>query len=174
MQMLDAGGMPLLTDSRRRPDDDNPRGYYEFEPVKRLASDSSWVGSAEGKAVKVIHTLLPRLPSGHRYRVLLAVRNLEEVVSSQRSMLERLGESPGEIPDDRLIEIFRAQLDETRRFLDGRPGFSMLEVRHGALLRRPRAHAESIAAFLGGGLDVDAMVGVVDPTLHRQRHSAIA
>ena len=36
MQMLAAGGMPLLTDSERKPDADNPRGYCEWEPVKLL------------------------------------------------------------------------------------------------------------------------------------------
>jgi hypothetical protein len=30
MQMLAAGGMPILTDGRREADDDNPLGYFEF------------------------------------------------------------------------------------------------------------------------------------------------
>ena len=32
MQMLEAGGHPLLTDQVRGPDESNPRGYLEFEP----------------------------------------------------------------------------------------------------------------------------------------------
>ena len=37
MQMLEAGGMPIVTDHVRKPDDDNLRGYYEFEKVKQIA-----------------------------------------------------------------------------------------------------------------------------------------
>ena len=41
MQMLKAGGMELLTDEIRTPDEDNPRGYYEYEPVKKLNDNAS-------------------------------------------------------------------------------------------------------------------------------------
>ena len=36
MQMLAAGGMGVLSDGLRAADEDNPRGYLEFEPVKNL------------------------------------------------------------------------------------------------------------------------------------------
>ena len=36
MQILERAGIPLLTDGVRSADLDNPRGYHEFEPVKRL------------------------------------------------------------------------------------------------------------------------------------------
>ena len=58
MQMLAAGGVPVLTDGVRAPDADNPRGYFEFEPVKRTKRDASWVAQARGKAVKVVYPLL--------------------------------------------------------------------------------------------------------------------
>src|ERR1700761_7537403 len=53
MQMLAAGGMPILTDGIRTADEDNPRGYFEFEAVKRTKTDPSWVPTAVGKAVKI-------------------------------------------------------------------------------------------------------------------------
>ena len=40
MQMLAAGGMELLTDQVRRADEDNPRGYFELEAVKRTRQDA--------------------------------------------------------------------------------------------------------------------------------------
>ena len=43
MAMLGAGGLDLLQDGVRAPDEDNPRGYFEYEPVKRLARDRTWV-----------------------------------------------------------------------------------------------------------------------------------
>ena len=58
MQMLDRGGLDVLADGVRVADEDNPRGYYEFEPVKRTKQDDSWLTQAAGKAVKMVHLLL--------------------------------------------------------------------------------------------------------------------
>ena len=34
MKMLEAGGMQILTDNLRTADENNPKGYYEYERVK--------------------------------------------------------------------------------------------------------------------------------------------
>ena len=62
MQAIEAGGLPVLCDHIRSEDDDNPRGYYEFEPVKKTKIDPSWVPGARGMVVKVIYSLLYDLP----------------------------------------------------------------------------------------------------------------
>ena len=36
MQMLVAGGIPALSDGLRTPDENNPKGYFEWEPAKTL------------------------------------------------------------------------------------------------------------------------------------------
>ena len=90
MQMLEAGGLPILMDDRRPADADNPRGYYEFQPVKTLDKDNSWMAQAEGKAVKVVSLLLYHLPPGHDYKVLFMERTIAEVLASQTAMLKRL------------------------------------------------------------------------------------
>ena len=38
MGMLEAGGLELVVDGIRAADEDNPRGYYEFERVKEGCS----------------------------------------------------------------------------------------------------------------------------------------
>ena len=80
MQMIVAGGIPALTDGQRTADDDNPRGYYEFERVKSLRADKAWLDLAQGKVVKVIHLLRPELPADRPYRVVFMERDLREVV----------------------------------------------------------------------------------------------
>ena len=51
MKMLADGGLPSLTDKIRNADEDNPNGYYEFEPVKQLADGGhAWLAAADGKA----------------------------------------------------------------------------------------------------------------------------
>ena len=62
MQMLAAGGVPILSDGERRADVDNPRGCLEWERIKQLPKDPNCIGQPEGKAVKVISQLLLSLP----------------------------------------------------------------------------------------------------------------
>ena len=102
MQMLEAGGLEVVTDRHRVPDESNPRGYFELERVKALeAGDVSWVAEARGKVVKVIAYLLKHLPSTLNYRVIFIIRNLDEVLGSQAF-------SPGN-------EIRRIERDEKGR-----------------------------------------------------------
>ena len=69
MQMLAAGGVPILADEGRQADEDNPQGYHEFAPAKRTKDDVSWLQQAPGKAVKVIYALLADLSPDYTYRI---------------------------------------------------------------------------------------------------------
>ena len=109
MQMLEAGGMELLTDGRRVPDEHNPRGYFEHEGVKHSRNDLSWLDHAAGKAVKVIHLLLLHLPAGRDYRVVFMERDIQEVIASQRAMLKQQGRTGAALSDAKLAEIFESQ-----------------------------------------------------------------
>ena len=169
MQMLQAGGLSLLTDERRAADKHNPRGYFEYEAVKNSRVDVSWLEQARGRAVKVIHLLLRHLPVDRPYRVLFMLRDVQEVIASQRTMLKASGRGGAQIPDDKLAGVFEQQLLEVRGWLAARPNFRVLYVNYRDVLGDPFAAAQTIALFLGGKLDVSAMAGVVDRTLYRQR-----
>jgi hypothetical protein len=172
MQMLGAGGMDLLVDGVRRADRDNPRGYFELEAARGLAADASWVERAVGRAVKLVHALVPRLPTGPRYRIVLMRRDWSEVLASQRVMLERRGSAPP-VPDDgRLAEIFAAQLAEVERWASDRPDVALLAVDYNSLVRDPAGAAREVCEFLGGELDVEDMAAVVLPSLYRQRRAS--
>jgi hypothetical protein len=168
MQVLGAGGVPLLADAARAPDADNPLGYFEWAPAKRLPRESGWVAGARGRAVKVVHALVPSLPPGPRYRVLLVRRAWSEVLASQAAMLARRGERAPDLADERLVAVYEAQLAELAAWALSREA-PLLEVLHARLLAAPEAACEEIAAFLGGGLDVAAMARAVVPALHRRR-----
>jgi hypothetical protein len=169
MQMLNAGGLPVLTDELRVADESSPRGYFEFEPVKRTATDCSWLEQARGRAVKVIHLLVRELPTDgrFRYRVILMQRPLEEILTSQRVMLQRQGKASGE--EAALRKIFQQQLFELETYLASEPAFSTLSVDYHCALQDPVRYAEKINSFLDGDLDVAAMVRAIDPALYRQR-----
>jgi hypothetical protein len=59
-----AGGLPVMSDGARAADQNNPKGYFEYERVKTLDKDGdkSWLKGARGKAIKIISFLLPYPP----------------------------------------------------------------------------------------------------------------
>jgi LPS sulfotransferase NodH len=171
MQMLHAGGIPAVTDGLRTQDDDNPRGYFEFERVKQLRTDRAWLDDAAGKAVKVIHLLLMELPDDRPYRVVFMQRDLREVVKSQATMLARSGRAGGGLPPERLMAVYEQQLKTVDAWLAARQGFGVLRVPYAELVRDPAAWVPLVADFLGRPLDRAAMHAAVDPTLHRNRAS---
>lgn len=171
MAMLQAGGLEVLTDDIRKADEDNPRGYFEFERVKQVKEDRSWLPGARGKAVKMISALLDKLPSDHRYKVVFMERNIDEMLASQNQMLVRRGEPTDAVGDDEMRMLFRRHLRQMREWLEEQSNFNVLYVSYNDTLERPRENAEKINDFLGGTLDVNQMVSVVDKGLHRQRQS---
>jgi hypothetical protein len=170
MSMLEAGGMPVLVDKVREADIDNPRGYYEYEPVKTLKSDSSWVAQSNGMAVKMVYLLVYDLPPDIPYRVLVMHRNMSEVLASQRVMLERLGK-PSRVDDEKIAALFRNHLVKFAAWSKDRPNISVLDVDYNEMVADPGPVALAINDFLGGGLAIDKMVGSVDRSLYRNRAS---
>jgi len=170
MQMLEAGGLPALTDFERAADVDNPKGYYEFEPAKKTAQDPSWLRNAGGKVVKMVYRLLYDLPErGYAYRVVFMQRKLSEVLRSQAKMLARLNTDAAPVDDEQMAALFQRQLDDCLKWLAGQQSFTFIEVPHAHVLSDPLAQARRINDFLGGELDEAAMARVVDPSLYRNR-----
>lgn len=170
MRMLDAGGLPPLTDNERTADDDNPKGYYEFEPVKKLREgDFSWLPRAEGKAVKIISALLEYLPAAKHYRVLFMQRAITEVLASQRQMLVRRGEDPDRVSDAEMAQYFQKHLVQVKERLAKQKNVSVLYLDYNELVRNPASQVGQINAFLGNRLDEARMIAMIDLSLYRQR-----
>lgn len=169
MQMLNQGGIDILSDEIRQPDDNNPRGYLEYEKVKGLKNDNSWLDEAEGKTLKVISHLLFELPTDKNYQVVFLLRNLDEVVKSQSTMLDRMGRSGAPVTDIELKRAFQKHLDDVREWLAKHDTFRVLYVNHYDLMNHPETESRKVNEFLGGGLDIDKMVACVDTSLYRER-----
>ncbi len=169
MKMLEAGGLTALIDNIRVADEDNPGGYYEFEAVKQTRQDASWLKDAKGKVVKMVYRLLYDLPKGYEYRVVFMRRNLDEVLASQKVMLNRHGKDDGAIKDEQMAKMFRSHLAEFMSWIPRQSNFQMLEVDYNQMLAEPANMVAKINEFLGGSLNADAMAGVVDPKLYRNR-----
>ena len=170
MQMLRAGGVPLLVDDVRKADEDNPRGYYELEAVKRTRRDVSWLEDASGKAAKVIHALLADLPRDRTYQVVFMQRRIDEVVQSQQAMLARSGHEGASLPRERLVGALERQAAQALAYLQSHDCFSVLPARYEQVIADPLSQAEAVSQFLGLSLDVKAMAAAVQPALYRQQH----
>lgn len=170
MTMLAAGGVPAYTDNIRAADEDNPKGYYELERVKKMPDgDIDWLPEAKGKAVKVISALLEHLPPEYNYRVLFMQRKMEEVLASQKQMLIRSGKPTDTVSDEQLADMYAKHLVKVNAWLADQANFSVLDLDYNKMLDDPSKYADYVNNFLGGTLDVEAMVGVVDNRLYRQR-----
>ena len=168
VQMLVAGGMTPLSDGERQADEDNPRGYFEWERIKQLPKDPGCIAEAEGQVVKVISQLLLALPAGHEYRVIFMERPMVEVLASQDQMLRRRG-TYKEANQTAVAAAFEKHLREVSAWLEGNPHVKALRVAYHDVLRNARVVGEKVAEFLGIELKVDAMVQQVDGALYRNR-----
>jgi hypothetical protein len=171
MQMLDAGGLPVLSDGERKSDIDNPRGYLEWERIKQLPKDPTCIAEAEGKVVKVISQLLFSLPDEYDYRVIFMQRPLPEVLKSQDEMLNRRGTSATSGDNSAVQKAFQAHLIRVDKWLAEKDNIGVLRMEYRHVLSDPHAAAGEIAAFLDTPLIIEAMALQVDSTLYRNRAS---
>ncbi len=170
MQMLHQGGLEVFTDGQREQDENNPKGYYEHEAVKTLPRNKKWLPQANGKVVKIIAQLLPHLPPTFNYKVIFMERDLNEVLASQRKMLNRLGKRTKD--DDyplHLMETFEKQLKDVKFWAENKNNVDILYVAHENVLNNPFEVALQIDDFLGGMLLPELMASVVDSSLHREK-----
>ena len=169
MKMLEAGGIPPLTDQIREADSDNPKGYYEFERAKKLREgDTAWVPEAEGKVVKVIGALLIHMPPDYEYRVLFMQREMSEILASQAKMLENRSEE-NKVDDATLAGLFEKHIKQVEDWMNSQSNLQYIDVNYNTTLADPEPQVKRINQFLGGELDETAMLRVVDPQLYRQK-----
>ncbi len=169
MRMIVAAGIQPLTDSLRQADEDNPRGYFELEAVKQTKASAAWLADAPGKVVKVIHVLLKDLPASFQYRIVFMHRDLDEVLASQKKMLERSGRSGAALPAEALKKVFAAQLDAARKWAASQPNCSCLDVKYAEVVANPAAQASRIAEFIGVPGKAAEMAAAVEASLYRNR-----
>ena len=174
MKMLDAGGIPPLTDKVRTADDDNPKGYFEFERVKQMdKGDTAWMADAQGKTVKVISQLLRYMPAEHEYKVIFMRRAMSEILASQKKMLVNRGEDPNAASDEEIAALFEKHPNSVMDWMAAQPNVSVTYIHYSDMLANPLPQIAQINEFLGGGLDVQAMAEVVDPNLYRNRKNRL-
>jgi hypothetical protein len=175
MQMLQSAGLEIFADHRRKPDKDNPQGYLEFEKVKHLDEDNSWVGQAQGQVIKVVSPLLEYLPNDYNYKIIFMNRNLNEVLASQKKMMKRRGEKHNgsqtlqKVSDEEMKQTFENHLQKIKTFLENQPNIQILELKYNQVVSDPQSATEKISKFFNNELDIKKMTSVVNPKLYRNK-----
>ena len=169
MQMLAAGGLDILTDNIRENDENNPKGYLEYQKVKKLASDNSWISEGQNKVVKIIAQLLQHLPAIYQYKVIFMEREMEEIIKSQQIMLGKKADVEKKIYPTELADTFKKQLEKTRSWIKTHPQFEVVYVSYTDVINNPTEVAENLSIFLDSDLNIAAMADAVDSNLYRNR-----
>jgi len=178
MQMLDAGGLPPQTDHVRAADEDNPRGYWEWEAIKKTSELPRLFEETEGlqeRVIKVVSAQLAYLPVEHSYKVVFMMRPLMEVMRSQRKMIERRGTSGATRSEEELLADLREHRQSALGFLNRASNVELLKVSYPALVTNPGTACRRVATFLGDKIPrPEEMTSVIDAELYRQRATGVA
>jgi len=170
MKMLEVGGIPVLSDHEREADEDNPKGYFEYERVKKLKDgENDWLPQAKGKVVKVIAALLTHLPQEYQYDVIFMRRAMPEILASQKQMLIRRGENPDKVKDEDIAALFDKHLSQVIDWAKKQKNIRLIEVDYNAAIKNPAPVIKRVNNFLGNQLNTEMMASVIDPNLYRQR-----
>jgi LPS sulfotransferase NodH len=170
MKILAVAGVDTLTDEQRSADSDNPNGYFELETVKQMSvGNVEWLANADGKAVKVISSLLEYLPSKYSYRIIFMERDIQEILASQRKMLERRKEKPS-VEDAQIGEHFRKHLAVVKPWLARQSNMEMLYISYNALMSNPEPYCRRVVEFIScEPFHLERMLSVPNGQLYRNR-----
>ncbi len=173
MSVLETAGLDTLTDEIRKADMDNPKGYFEFERVKKLPEkDYGWMEDAnkDNKVVKIISYLLKYLPdNNYQYKILFMERDLKEILMSQKKMLIRRDEE-NTTSDNEMQIHFEKHLEKIKRWLAMNENFDVLYVSYNNILSKPEDYIDKLRTFLELDLEYPKIANVVDKRLYRQRN----
>lgn len=169
MQILEAAGIPIMTDGMRKADEDNPVSYCEWEELKTLPKNPRVLEKAKGRAIKVVTALLPALPRKHRYKILYMVRPVDQIIDSQWTMLAHHGKMP-RAEKSHLIATQEQYSRKIRETLSKSDQVELLEVDYPRLVANPESVLREIATFLGENFIVTSdVIRCVNPQLHRHK-----
>ena len=165
MQMMDKGGLDVLTDGNRKSDDSNPKGYFEYDPVMSLHKDNTWLDKAQNKSLKVVAPLLKFLDPKFRYKVIFMNRDLTEVVKSQQKMI---GKNPDVLPIN-LFEAYKKHLQQVEIWKEREPGVELIYVDYKDVINNTKKVVDKVVSFIGVDMNKNEMENCVDKSLYRNK-----
>lgn len=167
MQLIATTGISIVTDEIRSADISNPKGYYEYEPVKKLMQNNSWMPQIKGKCVKIIAQLIPFMQPDLKYKIIFMKRDIDEVLTSQNVMLGKKDAPVNPVIKD----TFQKQLEKVYQWMQSHSQVELLEIDYKDAIEDPEKVAKAVNLFLGGNYDEEKMKTAISPDLYRNRKS---
>jgi len=115
----------------------------------------------------MVSQLLFDLPPTERYRIIFMERDIDEMLDSQETMLQRRARAAG--PREEIKRAFEKHLERLHEWLVEQPNMEVLYVKYSDLIKGPEDQSRRVSEFLGGKADPQAMAAAVDPSLYRNR-----
>jgi hypothetical protein len=172
MQMLENGGYPVSSDNKRKPDEHNPKGYYELEGgkiINKLMNNSFPFEKYKASFIKITAYGLKFLPEGN-YTIIYSERNIEEILNSMEKMADIKDHNRQETK-----EIFLKLNTMIKDNIQQRSDCKVLFVNYNDMIHKPDKEIEKIITFIGEkNADKKAMIHTIDTNLYRQRDSLIS
>ncbi len=169
MQILQACGIPVLSDHSRPADEHNPRGYFEFQAVKTLKHDPTWLSMAVGKAVKIVSHLLFYLPNHFHYKIIFMLRHLDEVIHSQNKMLKNEKTNNVFNVDPTLKIQLMTHLLKVHQWMQSQKQIEFVQIHFNQLFSTPESELLKLTHFLNIQCDLNNILPVLDSKLYRSR-----
>ncbi len=167
MQILKAGEIPIAFDTKRMPDENNPKGYYELEGgkiINKLMDGTFLLENYKGAFLKITAYGLKYLPPG-KYKIIYMERNIEEILDSMEKMTGKKDENRKETKD-----VFTRLNNMIKKLMTDRNDIEVLFIKYNEIISKPEQNIEEIVKFLGlTDKDLGKMVNSVDKKLYRQR-----
>lgn len=164
MQILYYGGMDVAFDTKREPDEHNPKGYFELEGgkiINRLMDGTFPMEKYDEKVIKVTAYGLKFLPP-REYKIIYMMRDIDEIMASMEKMAGTV---------DREVErpVFEKLNRYTMNLMEWREDMEYIAVRYDKVIDEPAGEIKKINEFLGGKLNEKEAIKAVDRRLYRNR-----
>ena len=167
MQILDAGGLPCVFDESRKPDENNPKGYFELEGgkiINKLIDGSFPLDKYKGKIIKITAYGIKFLPPG-KYKIIYSERNIEETLDSMEKMAKLTDKKREETK-----KAFMSLNKMIKKQINSRADIDALFVNYNQILTNPSKNIKKIHQYLNMPEDtLSEMLNVVDRKLYRNR-----
>lgn len=169
MQILHAGGLPCAFDESRKPDDNNPKGYYELEGgkiINKLMDGTFPLEKYRGIFIKITAYGLKFLPPG-KYVILYSERNIEEILDSMEKMVKIK-----DINREKTKNAFVKLNNMIKKHIMERSDIGFIFINYNKILINPEIGIKKIHHYLKMPKEsLDEMISVIDKRLYRQRRT---
>jgi len=167
MQILEANRLPIAYDEERKPDEHNPKGYYELDNGKIITGLRDGVFPIEnykGKIIKITAYGLQYLPEG-RYKIIFMTRNLNEIVES----MHRMYRDGDKFRREDTKHILEKLLKFTKSNIKDRKDIRILYINYNRLLNSPDVQLKYLYNFIGN-INIEKSKYAINHDLYRNRY----